>query len=99
MAYGHGSFWVCPKKKLDKLRFSVKCWFKGIHDGVSPDDMPFLTLYLERMVLKDLGYNSDIGELDSETATCLIAIKAEITTQENEIRNKSLKKGGKKRGR
>lgn len=99
MAHKYDFAWFCTKKKLDQLRFSVKCWFKGIHEGINPDDMPFLTLYLERLTLKELGYTSNIDELDAETATCLITIKSEITKQENELKEKSYKKGRGKRGR
>lgn len=51
------------------------------------------------MTLRDLGYTSCIDDLDADTATCLIAIKNEITKQENETREKSIKKGRGKSGR
>jgi hypothetical protein len=60
--------------------------------------MPFLTLYAESKMLAELGYHSSLDNLDSITATCLVNIKAEITKQENEERDKNAKKGRRKRG-
>lgn len=61
--------------------------------------MPFLSLYSERKILSELGYTSSMDDLDSISATCLVNIEAEIRKQEKEEREKTSKKGGKKRGR
>lgn len=60
--------------------------------------MPFLSLYSQRTILAGLGYTSNINDLDCYTASCLVNIKAEINKQENEEREKSIKKGRSKRG-
>ena len=65
-------------------------------DGVHPDDMPFLSLYLDRKILNELGYNSSIDDLDVMTANYLINIHGEIKKQEREEMESNSKK--KKRG-
>ena len=85
---------LCTKKEIDRLRFSTKCWHKGILDGIHPDDMPFLMHFVEMKTLNGLGYRQDINELDALTATYLINIKSELNTLEAE----DMKKNSKKRG-
>lgn len=98
MDKSYNSKWFYAKKSVDRIRFSTKCWYKGISDGIDPESMPFLTLYSERKILSGLGYISSINELDCYTATALVNIKAEINKQETEDRKKDSKKGV-KRGR
>lgn len=90
--------WVCTKKELDRLRFSTKCWQKGILDGIHPDDMPFLMHYVEMKTLNGLGYRRDVSELDVYTGTCLINIKAELSKLESDDMKNNSKKGA-NRGR
>lgn len=92
------TYWICPKKEVDRLRFSTKCWHKGILDGIHPDDMPFLMHYIEMKTLNGLGYRQDLSELDAYTGTCLINIKAELSKLEAEDMKNSSKKGA-SRGR
>lgn len=84
----------CTKKEIDRLRFSTKCWHKGILDGINPDDMPFLMHYVEMKTLNGLGYRQDLSELDAYTGTCLINIKSEL----NKLEAEDMKKSSKKRG-
>jgi hypothetical protein len=57
--------------------------------------MPFLALYSERSVLAGLGYMSDINEMDSYSANCLVNIKMEINKQQSEEQKKKSKRKGK----
>lgn len=90
---------ICSKKDIDRLRFSTKCWFKGINDGIDPAAMPFLSLFIERKTLVGLGYVSNMDTLDCYTASCLINIEAEIKKQESEERKREASKARGKRGR
>jgi len=96
MANRFTRYWFRPKKEIDRLRFSTKCWHKGILDGIDADDMPFLSHYVEVKVLNGLGYRQDLNDLDAYTGTCLINIKAELNKLESEDMKNSSKKGSRR---